>query len=62
MKIYEQINIKHCKNNDEYDGDDDDDNDNCIMKKMIKIKAIEFEVKQKWAPVSEEVWCLWLRS
>lgn len=47
MKIYEQINIKHCKNNDEYDGDDDDDNDNCIMKKMIKIKAIEFEVKQK---------------
>ena len=46
MKIYEQINIKHCKNNDEYDGDDDD-NDNCIMKKMIKIKAIEFEVKQK---------------
>ena len=46
MKIYEQINIKHCKN-DEYDGDDDDDNDNCIMKKMVKITAIEFEVKQK---------------
>ena len=44
MKIYEQINIKHYKNNDEYDGDDD--NDNGIMKKMMKIKVIEFEVKQ----------------
>lgn len=43
MKIYEQINIKHCKNNDEYDGDDGNDNGN--MKKMMKIKAIEFEVK-----------------
>ena len=53
MKIYEEINIKHCKNNDEYDGygndeyggDGDEDNDNGIMKKMIKIKAIEFAVK-----------------
>lgn len=25
MKIYEQINVKHYKNNDEYDGDDDGD-------------------------------------
>lgn len=55
MKIYEEININHCKNNDEYDGygndeyggDGDEDNDNGIMKKMIKIKAIEFAVKQK---------------
>ena len=60
MKIYEQINIKHCKNNDEYDGDDD--NDNGIMKKMMKIKVIEFEVKQTWAPLGEEVWYLWLRD
>ena len=47
MKIYEEINIKHCKNNDEYGGDGDEDNDNGIMKKMRKIKAIEFAVKQK---------------